>query len=293
METNIEINTKNETVINVATEIDTINIQMKYSNNDIYDLIIDKNTTIMDIVKKAYLNKNKSLLPGVEYHHIPDRNMHKLKIVYRGKLLKIDNSKVVEILNVDSNNIFHCVFTKPTDEDILNIKNNVCTSDELIDSLVTSENFLSFIRVPSNYKKILKIIKHGFGNHINSKDKTKIEENTETEMNDQIKTKAKKPVKKVVKNKICLENTEVQIVEKILDESDSEDYSESDVEVVEAPIKKKANKVSKSNDIDVETTYSGVINELNLMGFSFNDNIKKLLIRHNGDIQLVLNTLLS
>ena len=294
METTIDNEKKSENIVDVTTEKNVFNIQMKYSNNDIYDLEIDRNATIMDIVKKAYLNKNKSILSGVEYDHIPDKIIYKLKIVYRGKLLKIDSSRVVEILSVDSDDIFHCVFTKPTDEDITNIKNNMATSDELINSLVTSECFLSFIRVPFNYKKILKIIKHGFGGHKNTKDKSKNDEIIE--VNETKKTEVNKPVKKVVKSSkknIYVEDTEMQI-EKLLDESETDYETESDEEVGRVvPVKKTTKMSTRSNNIDVESTYTGVINELNSMGFSFNDNIKNLLIRHQGDIQLVLNTLLG
>jgi hypothetical protein len=272
METNT-FEHNNETVITHKI----YNILMKYSTDDTYDLIVDENTTILDIVKKAYLNKNKSLLQGVEYKHILDSIANKLKLVHHGKFLKIDTSKVIDILNIHPNDVFHCVFTKPSDEDIININNNVRTSDVLINSLVTSDNFLNFIRVPQNYRKLMDIIKNGFGRNKKTKHMKKSDKETDKKVNVEEHVIQHQPVESLdeIESNYESENSEV----------------ESAVQVKKSPKIKKV--TTKLNEKNVELEYENAINHLNVMGFSFDDNIKNLLITHKGDIQLVLNTLFA
>ena len=257
---NIVIDTKNLKSINVIN-----NVTMKFSDSNTINFPYDNDTTLLSLIGKAIIHTNE-VLSDVDINFIPEKYLNRFKIVYKGKIVKTTkNIKVVEVIDTTHNTILHCVFPQLQKSDINEIKASMSVPIETINELLTSSQLIELLKKPSNYKFLKNYIdKNG---NISNENILAVDINTDLS---QKNTKSKKVIKKITATETGTE-------------------TETNMTTQENNI----NPPTIQPEIPIETLYSLQINEIVNIGFEYNDTIKQLLKRYNGDVQNVLNHLLG
>jgi len=259
---NIVIDTKNLKSINVIN-----NVTMKFSDSNTINFPYDNDTTLLSLIGKAIIHTNDAL-SDVDINFIPEKYLNRFKIVYRGKIVKTTkNIKVVEVIDTTHNTILHCVFPQLQKSDINEIKALMSVPIETINELLTSSQLIELLKKPSNYK----FLKNYIDKNGNISNENILAVDIDTDLS-QKNTKLKKVINKITATK-----------------TDTATETETNMTTQENNI----NSPTIQPEIPIEILYSLQINEIVNMGFEYNDTIKQLLKRYNGDVQNVLNHLLG
>lgn len=138
-----------ETTNNDTVE-STYKLRIKFNTNIVFEAVVTDKTSIIDLSKMCILECCK--LQHAPLTAVSDELVQKCKLVCRGKIINQQMSSVTSIEGITNptTQIF-CIMPQMTAAEIDSIKRNICTSDEDIMILLSSEKLHNCLSDPKNF----------------------------------------------------------------------------------------------------------------------------------------------
>jgi len=131
-----------------------LNIKVRFSDSNIFDIKCNTDMSIKSLVCKAILARND--ITDIHEDQIPQYLLDLFKLVYNGKLYKNFQDKISSILDISDNCILNCIFPILSKEDITKLYNSIKVevSESEINELLNSEKFKKLIKDQKFFNKL-------------------------------------------------------------------------------------------------------------------------------------------